>query len=262
MTNKDGLPVVFIPAAGIGSRLGALTADKPKALVEFCGKPLLLHLLEKLKREGFHRVVINVHHYAQQIIDYVQTPAVRELCSIAISDESRLLLDTGGALVKALPLLNTVNVNSVLVYNVDVFSDIDLKAFFAAFERQGADALLAVRSRDTSRKLLFEKDTMRLCGWRNEKTGATKGIPQTAERLRAFGYSGIHIIKTALIEEMRDKFGFETPFSIIDGYLSVASKAKILACPHDGDFWQDMGKPASFDMQAVSQNFISRCSPL
>ncbi|MDR0763879.1 MAG: NTP transferase domain-containing protein [Bacteroidales bacterium] len=230
---------VFIPAAGLGSRLGALTAYKPKALVEFNGKPLLLHLLEKLHAEGFCRVVINVHHHAQQIIDYIKMPAIQRLCSIAVSDESRLLLDTGGALVKALPLLNT---DSVLVYNVDIFSDINLRAFVAAFEKQCADALLAVRYRDTSRKLLFKKDTLQLCGWKNEKTGEIKEVALTENTL-ALAFSGIHIIKTELIKKMCSKFGFETPFSIIDGYLSTASDAKILAYPHDIDKWQDMGKP-------------------
>jgi NDP-sugar pyrophosphorylase family protein len=243
----ENQPIVFIPAAGLGSRLGALTAHKPKALVEFDGKPLLLHLLEKLRAEGFCKVVINVHHYAQQIIDYVKTPAVKGLCSIAISDESRLLLDTGGALVKALPLLNT---DSVLVYNVDIFSDIDLRAFVAAFNRQGVDALLAVRNRDSSRKLLFKKNTLQLCGWKNEKTGEVKEVINSScgssiacGDAEALAFSGIHIIKTELIKEMRNKFGFETPFSIIDGYLYAASNAKILAFPHDSGVWEDMGNP-------------------
>jgi NDP-sugar pyrophosphorylase family protein len=240
------MPVVFIPAAGLGSRLGAFTANKPKALVEFCGKPLLLHLLEKLRREGFCDIVINVHHYAQQIIDFVKTPAVMRLCSIVISDESRLLLDTGGGLVKALPLLNT---DSVLVHNVDIFSDINLRAFLVAFEQYGADALLAVRQRDTSRKLLFDKNTLQLCAWKNEKTCEIKEVAgRSVATAVDFGYSGIHIIKTELVKEMCEKFGFEKPFSIIDGYLSVAASAKVLAYPHNKDMWKDMGKLSAFEV--------------
>ncbi|MDR0619723.1 MAG: NTP transferase domain-containing protein [Bacteroidales bacterium] len=246
--------IVFIPAAGLGSRLGALTADKPKALVEFCGKPLLLHLLEKLRSEGFYRVVINVHHYAQQIIDYVKTPAVQSFCSVEISDESHLLLDTGGALVKALPLLDS---DSVLVYNVDIFSSIKLRNFVDTFAQTGGGiasnpgALLAVRSRNTSRRLLFEKNTLQLCGWRNEETSEVKKVEgrystYSTENMQPFAFSGIHIIKTELIKKMYSKFGFEKPFSIIDGYLYAAESAKILAYPHDNDTWQDMGKVEAF----------------
>ncbi|MDR1739490.1 MAG: NTP transferase domain-containing protein, partial [Bacteroidales bacterium] len=217
MTNSK--PTVFIPAAGLGTRLGVLTANCPKALVEYQGKPLLLHLLEKLQREGFRDIVINVHHHAQQIIDYVQTPAVRELYgSIAISDESRLLLDTGGALVKALPLLHS---EDVLVYNVDIFSDINLSQFHEEFCNSDADALLAVRERNTSRKLLFDKDSLQLCGWRNEKTEAVKiveGRNTTAAgattEITALAFSGIHIIKTTVIKELQKHFGSEKAFSI------------------------------------------------
>ncbi|MDR1974799.1 MAG: NTP transferase domain-containing protein [Bacteroidales bacterium] len=227
-------PTVFIPAAGLGKRLGALTANRPKALVEYQGKPLLQHLLDKLDSEGFSQIVINVHHHAQQIIDYVQE---QTNCNIAISDESNLLLDTGGALIKALSLFNT---EDILVHNVDIISSISLSSFCDIFKSNNSDAMLAVRNRHTLRKLLFEKETSRLCGWKNEETGEVKGCDKDTN---ALAFSGIHIIKTTLIKNMKEQFGSETPFSIIDGYLSVAPRSKILAYPHDNDIWQDMGKP-------------------
>ncbi len=243
MTNSK--PTVFIPAAGLGTRLGAMTVNCPKALVEYRGKPLLQHLFEKLQREGFRDVVINVHHHAQQIIDYVQTPAVKRLFgSIAISDESRLLLDTGGALVKALPLLHS---ESILVYNVDIFSDINLLEFHEKFCNSGADALLAVRERNTSRKLLFDKGSLQLCGWRNEKNEALKIVEgYSVENPLALAFSGIHIIKTKLVKEFQRHFGSEKALSIIDGYLFAAASHNILAYPHNNDTWQDMGKPDAF----------------
>lgn len=221
----------MIFAAGLGTRLRPLTDHKPKALVEVGGEPLLGLALRNLARYGVTEAVVNVHHFADQVEDYlssVQTPL-----RIHISNERQQLLDTGGGLKKARPWLQDA---PFIACNVDVLSGLDIRAFYQAHLDSGAMATLAVRSRETSRYLQFDEG-MQLTGWRNAKTGAHRACRPTAVA-RDFAFSGIHCISPEL-------FGFmpETAvFSIIDVYLEAARSQRVLGYPHDDTPWMDVGK--------------------
>ena len=160
----------LILAAGLGTRLKPLTDTMPKALVPVNGKPLLLLLIERLKSAGFDNLVINVHHFSNQIIDYLNEQHYLGM-NISISDETDKLLDTGGAIKKAATLFH--DDNPFIVHNVDIFHNIDLKKLYDRYAH-AADAVLVVSDRDTTRYLLFEDKSNRLVGWINIKTGEVK----------------------------------------------------------------------------------------
>jgi len=194
----------MIFAAGLGTRLKPLTDTMPKALVRVGGQPLLWHVIHKLKHAGYERIVINVHHFAGQIVDYLKANDNFGL-DIRISDESDMLLETGGGIKKALPLFDPTE--PILIHNVDILSNLDLTAL-------PTDApLLVVSQRQTKRYLLFD-DTMRLQGWTNIETGEVKGT--RAERELAF--SGIHMFHPSLAPLLAD---WPERFPIMDFYLKV-----------------------------------------
>ncbi|MGB1243748.1 MAG: sugar phosphate nucleotidyltransferase, partial [Chitinophagales bacterium] len=161
----------MIFAAGLGTRLRPLTNDKPKALVEVNGKPLLEIVILQLKRYGFRDIVVNVHYFAKQIIRFLEAKNNFGI-HIQISDESDLLLETGGGLQKAKHFLCSDD-EPFLVHNVDILSDINLKALYQSHLEGSPLATLVVRNRKTSRYLLFD-ETNRLCGWKNVKTGEVR----------------------------------------------------------------------------------------
>ena len=164
----------MIFAAGLGTRLKPLTDTMPKALVRVGGQPLLWHVIMKLKKAGYERMVVNVHHFANQIVDYLAAHDHFGL-DIRISDETEALLETGGGIKKALPLFDPES--PILIHNVDILSNLDLNAL-------PMDApLLVVSERKTKRYLMFD-DEMRLQGWTNIETGEVKG--EKANRLLAF----------------------------------------------------------------------------
>ena len=160
----------MIFAAGLGTRLKPLTDRMPKALVRVGGKPLIEHIVRRLVSAGSRRIVVNVHHFANQIIEYLRQNNFG--ADIRISDESEMLLDTGGGIKKATPLFNTNE--PVLIHNVDILSNVDLRALYdyacEAETEQKVDAVLLVSPRKTKRYLIFNKD-MRLVGWTNVDTG-------------------------------------------------------------------------------------------
>ena len=194
----------MIFAAGLGTRLKPLTDTMPKALVRVGGQPLLWHVIMKLKAAGYERMVVNVHHFADQIIDYLYSNDHFGI-DIRISDERDGLLETGGGIKKALPLFDPES--PILIHNVDILSNLDLNAL-------PTDApLLVVSPRQTMRYLLFD-DSLRLHGWTNIETGEVKG--QMAEKRLAF--SGIHIFHPSLIPLMAD---WPYRFPIMDFYLKA-----------------------------------------
>ena len=212
----------FIFAAGLGTRLRPLTLDKPKALVEVAGKTMLERTFTTLKEAGFSDFVVNVHHFADQITDYL---AANDNfgCNVAISDERDMLRDTGGAVKAARNLLGD---EPFLIHNVDIISNLDIRGFVAS-GLDGALAKLVVSSRQSSRKLLFDEDDC-LCGWLNISNGEVRGpAAQMPEMVRSIlAFSGIHILSPevfSLMESWPDKF------SIIDFYLSVCASHRLLA---------------------------------
>ncbi len=221
-------------AAGLGTRLYPLTKNKPKALVEVQGKPLLQHQLEKLKRTGFTQVLINIHHFGDLILEFLDQNQNFGL-DIQISDERNQLLDTGGALRKASNFI--AGNEAILIHNVDVLSNIDLSEMWKTHQASGALASLAVRDRETSRYLLFNEQNQ-LRAWENKKTGEKKG-DWTHPKLKQAAFSGIHIISPKCI----DLFPNKAAFSIIDFYLEQINKYKIIGFFHTNSFWLDVGKP-------------------
>ena len=195
----------MIFAAGLGTRLKPLTDTMPKALVPVAGQPLLWHVIMKLKGAGFERIVVNVHHFADQIIDYLHANDNFGL-DIRISDEREQLLETGGGIKKALPLFDPSE--PILIHNVDILSNLDLNAL-------PTDApLLVVSERKTKRYLQFD-DTMRLIGWKNVETGEVKGCEG-----RSFAFSGIHLFHPSLSPLLAD---WPDRFPIMDFYLKACA---------------------------------------
>jgi MurNAc alpha-1-phosphate uridylyltransferase len=225
----------MIYAAGLGTRLKPLTDYKPKALVEVGGKPLLEHVITRLKEAGTSKIVVNVHHFSNQIVDYLKENHNFGL-DISISDETDMLLDTGGGLKKAAPLFSSES--PILIHNVDILSNVDLTKFYAL--HQDCDAVLLVSQRVTKRYLLFDSE-MNLKGWTNIETGEVKSpYPDLdVSKLSKFAFSGIHLFSPhlfPLMDEFPDKFG------IIDFYLKVCSKANIKGYMKSDLKLMDVGK--------------------
>jgi NDP-sugar pyrophosphorylase family protein len=224
----------MILAAGKGTRLGALTQHCPKALVEVAGKPLLAHVLEKLMQFGIKDFVVNVHHHADQITEYLQQNF--PFANIAISDERDALLDTGGGVQKAAPLLEGADI--LLVHNVDILSDLDPGKMIQHHLACKADATLAVRQRNTSRYLLFDHN-LKLQGWINKSSGERIPADCNPDELQEFAFSGIQIINPALLKNMQRK----GPYSLIHWYLELCKEKNIAGYLHQSDYWNDVGKP-------------------
>ena len=231
----------MIFAAGLGTRLKPITDRMPKALVPVGGQPLLWHVIQKLRAAGFERIVINVHHFADQIIDYIEANQNFGL-DIRISDERVALLDTGGGIKHALPLFDPSM--PILIHNVDILSNVDLAALYQATLDSQADALLLVSQRQTKRYLLFADDD-RLCGWTNIETGEVKGSPFTIHHpLKQLAFSGIHVLSPStfsLFEQMPDRF------SIIDFYLQYASQCFFKGKAQENLRLLDVGKLDSLE---------------
>ena len=232
----------MILAAGLGTRLKPLTDTMPKALVPVGGKPLLELNIRKLQAQGYDRFVVNIHHFAQQIVDYVGQQDYAPL--VHFSDETEALLETGGGLKKAAPLF--VDDEPVLIHNVDILDNVDYD-WFSRQHQADEDAVLLVSRRKTKRYLLFD-NAMRLMGWKNVETGEIKspyeyirrtGLSQHGEPLNMFAFSGIHSFSPRLFPLM-DRF--PERFSIIDFYLSVCHRSHIVGLVKDDLKVLDVGK--------------------
>jgi NDP-sugar pyrophosphorylase family protein len=220
----------MIFAAGLGTRLYPLTANKPKALVEYQGKPLLEHALTKVMEAGIEHIVVNVHHFGEQIIDFINQHHFN--AKIDISDEREKLLETAGGLKFAEHFFK--NCDQILLYNVDIISSIDLKRFI---DNKGEMATLAVRNRQTGRYFLFEEDEMRLCGWENITT-KEKIVCYETGKTTPLAFSGIHTVNKKIFDYIpnNEKISF-TPL-----YLKLAKEHYIHGYLHDEDTWLDAGK--------------------
>lgn len=231
----------MIFAAGIGSRLKPITDTMPKALVPVGGVPMLQRTLLRLKEAGFTDVTINIHHFGQQIIDFLQQNDNFGL-DIHISDERDELLDTGGGILKARPFLE--GDEPFLVHNVDILSNIDLRQVYDSHVQSGADATLLVSDRTTTRKLLFDKE-MRMQGWLNHSTGEV--LPEDfvwmPEQHRELAFEGIHVISPTLFKYLGEGTQWQGKFSIIPFYLSVCKQLHLRGYELKDITWFDIGKP-------------------
>ena len=237
----------MIFAAGLGTRLKPLTDHMPKALVPVAGKPMLEHVIGKLKSAGFDEIVINVHHFADQIIDFLKEKdnfGIR----IWISDESEELLDTGGGIKKAAPYFD----EPFLVHNADILSNVDLKAMYNYHLTSSNDATLLVSPRKTVRYLLFDEGN-RLQGWVNKDTLQTKpeGFVYHPEVQKEYAFGGIHVISPTLFKYMGD--GWTGKFSIMDFYLRTCHEAQLGSSVKEDLQLIDIGK---LDTLAKAEDFI------
>lgn len=224
----------MILSAGLGRRLRPLTNNKPKALVEINGRPMLELLILKLKKFGIREIIINVHHFADAIVNFLDQNdnfGIR----IAVSREEELL-DTGGGLKKARRFFD--NGESFLLHNVDVLTDLNYQQFFSVHRKSDALATLAVRTRATSRYLLFDEN-QDLCGWKNLETNEVRMSRQPHGKTKPLSFMGIHIISAKIF----DYFPAKDIFSIIEFYLDLAGdRHTIKGFPADQYQWIDMGK--------------------
>ena len=241
----------MIFAAGLGTRLKPLTDTLPKALVPVCGRPLIEHVCRKLKAAGIDDAVVNVHHFADKIENWIEG---QDIMPLKVSDERKQLLETGGAVLHARRYLE--GCGSFLIHNVDILSDLDLD-WFASQVRPDAMATLLVSDRKSSRQLLFDPKTIRLVGWRNNSTGEVRspypGLDQ--DKCLALAFSGIHIMSESIFDPMQDyatSHGLclteaSPRFPIIDFYLWASAYYNIYGVCSESLELVDVGKLDSLE---------------
>ena len=242
----------MVLAAGLGTRLRPMTDSRPKALVEVSGRTLLEITLTRLREFGVNEVIVNVHHFADMVVDYLKSKNNFGM-RIEISREE-VLLDTGGGLKRAAWFFieDSERLDEpFILHNVDVISSIDLRRMVNFHTEKQALATLAVKDRETSRYLLFDERDQ-LCGRRSKPDLKTE-LVSPAKNPQAVAFSGIHVISPRLLPRIKE----EGPFSIISSYLNLAAQGgKILAFHADQYFWRDLGKPehlvqAEMDLKSI-----------
>ena len=242
----------MILAAGLGTRLKPFTNNTPKALVPILEAPVIEHVILKLKDQGFNEIIINVHHFADQIIDYIKSRNYFDI-RIEFSDEREKLLDTGGAIKKASWFVN--DEEPILIHNADILSDVDLVKLYDNHIENDAMATLVVNNRKTSRYLFFDECNY-LQGWINEKNGevisSSKYDPLKHQKLAFFG---IHMLSSKALQEMKN---FPDKFSIIDFYLSLCNKSCVRAFLANQNTMVDVGKLESLDKAEVFLQSLKR----
>lgn len=241
----------FILAAGLGTRLKPWTDSHPKALVPVAGVPMLERVIDKMHRAGITDITVNVHHFADQIIDFILSKGWR----INISDERERLLDTGGALLHAAEFLE--GTEPVLVHNADILSDADLNDIIYP----GADVSLLVSDRTSSRKLIFDAE-MNLEGWHNLTTGEFRPdylypspnpiLPESSTQL---AFSGIYVFMPRFLWEMRQQGWDGCRFSIVDYWLDTLSEGIYKGVERNNLRLIDIGKPDSLNRAKESGIF-------
>lgn len=226
----------LIFAAGKGTRLKPFTDHHPKALAKVNGVALLERNIEYLKTFGIKDFVINIHHFGEQILDFLNANNNFGV-NIEISDERNHLLETGGGLLFAKKLLEKDPF--FLAMNADILTDLNITKLVEAHISMGSLATLAVSDRQSSRKLLFNKSLV-LCGWHNQNTGETRGGDPLSLEIKELAFSGIHCISS----EIFSKIAQQGKFSIIETYLDLMTTNRIIGYPHTAR-WVDVGRPES-----------------
>ena len=234
----------MILAAGLGTRLQPLTNNIPKALIKIRDKTLLEIAIDNLLNNGFDKIIINVHHFAEKVIQFISQNFYN--ADITISDESEKLLDTGGGLKKAAWFFD--DKKPFLLYNVDIVSNLNLKTLYQFHLNSKAITTLAVRERNSDRYLLLNSDN-KLCGWKNIKTKEVISYCNI-NNLNQFTFSGIHIIDPKIFTLMPD----DDIFSMIDVYLNIMKENIISGYVDHDSFWMDVGKPESLKIAKENYN--------
>jgi len=235
----------MIFSAGLGTRFKPWTDKHPKALALVNGKPLLQHNIEYLQRYGITDVVINVHHFADQIIEAVKQNSGWG-SNILISDETNEVLETGGGLLKAKDLLQ--NGKPFVTLNADFLTDLNVANLIEFHKNKKSLISFGITNRKTSRYFLFDEDN-RLCGWRNTTTGEEK-ISIVKDNLRQMAYSCVVVFQPEIFELIPQR----GKFSLVETYLSLAADYPIYGYDHSGDKLVDVGKPESV---AIAEKLFS-----
>lgn len=225
----------FIPAAGLGTRLKPLTENRPKALVEVNGVPLIKIAIDNLAQQGATRIVVNVHHFADLLCNYL-TQQHWDV-EVLVSDERNQLLDTGGGIKKAASLFSPSE--PIVIHNVDILSYINIMELVTQHTNSMNLATLAISRRETSRQLLFTP-LGQLTGWVNHSSGETLWVNSPTDTYDELAFSGIAVVQPQLLDMLPPA---DHPYPIIPCYLSIAKNHRINAFVHDSSDWIDVGKP-------------------
>ena len=228
---KRNRRTAFILAAGLGTRLKELTANTPKALVSINNMPLLKVLLDELTKQGFNHIVVNIHHFGDQIIEFLKQYDGN--VEIEISDERPLLMDTGGAILQALPYF--AQSEAVLVHNVDVLTNVDLKGFYDDFLKSDDAAWLLTQERNSKRKLVFD-ETDNFLGRFNTETNDYDGKGAIPDNCKLLSFSGIHIFKPEYFKNFDVK-----PCYIFELYQKIAENHRVTSKLIHPEYWFDLG---------------------
>lgn len=224
----------MIFAAGLGTRLSPVTDEIPKALVSVNGKPALEWLIMKLKKNGITQIIVNIHHFADQVIDFVVRNHFFGI-EIKFSDEREMLLDTGGGLKKASWFFD--DGKPFLVYNVDILSDIDINKMLAFHSQKKALATLFIQKRKTLRYLIFDKE-MQLSGWKNTKNSELIVSRNNTGKMEDYAFNGVHIINPVIFNHLTEM----GKFSIIECYLRLSKLFPIVGYIPENTVWMDIGR--------------------
>ena len=236
--------IAMLFAAGLGTRLKPFTDKHPKALAQVNGKTLLQHNIEYLQQFGIRKVVVNVHHFADQIIKIIEENNGWG-SEVLISDESNEVLETGGGLLKAAPFFKEFE--NIILMNVDILTNLKLDKMMSNHSSSKALVTLAVTKRDTSRYFIFNQQN-ELCGWMNTKTNEIKGVEYFDEtKQKKLAFSGIHIIQQKMLSLIKQT----GKFSLVDVYLDLMKTQSIKAFDHSDDLLIDVGKPESLSLAAT-----------
>lgn len=222
----------FILAAGLGTRLKDMTVDRPKALVKLNGKTLLEIVIDNLISQNFNHFVINIHHFGEKIIDFLEEKKYKNV-AIEISDERELLLDTGGAILKALPYFKESKV--VLIHNVDIITDIDFQSVYDDFLQSDDAAWLLTQNRSNKRKLVFDgKDNF--LGRLNLETNVYDGVVELKEEFKILSFSGLHLIRPSCFSKFELKKCY-----VFDLYRDMAIERDVKSKFIQPNYWFDLG---------------------
>ncbi|MGA2408081.1 MAG: sugar phosphate nucleotidyltransferase [Bacteroidales bacterium] len=227
----------MIFAAGLGKRLGKITENIPKALVEINGKTALQIAVEKCSVHGFNDIIINVHSFADMVEDEI-TRLNKLGFRISVSDERDMLLETGGGLYKARGFFDN---SPFLIYNVDIISDLDLSALYNYHLEKKGLATLSVRNRQGNRFYLVDKSGM-IRGWRNKATGEQILVGTTSDELTEIAFSSMHVVEPKIFNYMH-----EGVYTMTTLYLQLAAEHNIYTFRDDNGYWGDIGTPESLE---------------
>ena len=222
----------FILAAGLGTRLKELTSDRPKALVELNKKPLLEIVIDNLISHNFNHFVINIHHFGDKIIEYFKTKKYENI-TIEISDERESLLDTGGAILKALPYFK--DSKAVLIHNVDIITDIDFQSVYDDFTKSDDAAWLLTQNRNNKRKIVFDQYD-NYVGRMNMETNQYDGEKELQDDFKLFSFSGLHIIKPSYFYNFEIKKCY-----VFDLYKEISKSKQVKSKFIQPNYWFDLG---------------------